>query len=213
MGKCFMLYPDTMVSSPGFVMVYSIGDFLFWVSYSIFVIFWANVICTATNTESLFKAILLPGYLGCVVMVFCVELTLWLLLVLLPSAFVAAGVVLLMFSALIFFGTAIGFAVAGGKIFSMVRVTPPSRGRTAKMREILLVTIFCAIFLVIRALVSSLMVTPLGSYLENNLYLEASVAVVSELVPSLVLIVVLRKIPWHKSQQMSQPLNTQPTDT
>ncbi|KAH3757106.1 tobamovirus multiplication protein 1 [Pelomyxa schiedti] len=191
-GHCFTVNYDA--EYPGLVILASLGDIIFCASYSIFIIFWVEIIFAATRRQATFLRVVRPVYLTIVLVTFLIEGCLWVLL-LLPSCYEITSVVINAFAALIYLSTVIGFAVAGGKIFWMIRQSPPSRGRNAKLNEILILTSVCCIFLLMRAGLSLVFDTPAVTYVTGHILLRALFSTVTELLPAIAVLILLRKLP------------------
>ncbi|BBH09141.1 tobamovirus multiplication 1 [Prunus dulcis] len=98
---------------------------------------------------------------------------------------------------LISFGTALGFLIYGGRLFIMLRHFPiESRGRQKKLEEVGWVTGICCTCFLIRCLVLAV----------SAFDKDADVDVLAEIVPSALVLFILRKVPPRRVSDQYQPI-------
>ncbi|EIE18424.1 DUF1084-domain-containing protein [Coccomyxa subellipsoidea C-169] len=182
---------------------------LFFTTYTLLVLFWAEIYHQA---RSLPTASLRPLFLAFNAVVYAVQIALWVLTGLATSSSThnLLRVASCGFLAVVSICAAVGFLVYGGRLFLMLRRFPiESRGRRKKLREVGCVTAICAACFTLRAVIVAWSafdaedadLDVLDHPLLNVVYYTAC-----ELVPSALVLYILRKLPPRRSQQGYQQI-------
>lgn len=179
--------------SPVFrAMLLDLPGLLFFSTYTLLVLFWAEIYYQA---RSLPTSSLRPLFGLINVGVYLVQSVLWILETKGPRAVQLSGCFLAMVSA----AAALGFVLYGGRLFMMLRRFPiESRGRRKKLREVSLVTTICATCFLFRAIIAGWSafdleeadLDVLGHPLLNLIYYLGA-----EIIPSALVLYILRKLP------------------
>ncbi|XP_070663131.1 tobamovirus multiplication protein 1-like [Malus domestica] len=178
---------------------------LFFSTYTLLVLFWAEIYHQA---RSLPTDKLRPAYYVINGFVYFTQVCIWILLWLSRSP-VAVEVARLFFS-VISFCTALGFLIYGGRLFIMLRHFPiESRGRQKKLEEVGWVTGICCTCFLIRCIVLAVSafdkdadVDVIGHPILNLVYYMSA-----EIVPSALVLFILRKLPPRRVSDQYQPIS------
>jgi len=184
---------------------------LFFSTYSLLVLFWAEIYHQARNPRSPPSA-LRPVFVLVNVAVYTLQVALWIYLGVTEERHRAntAQVVVAVFMAVVSTMAAGGFVLYGGRLFMMLRRFPvQSPGRRKKLKEVGCVTSICTTCFTARALViaystinDSAAIDVLGHPVMNLVYYLSV-----EILPSALVLFILRKLPPKRPKNGYQPIS------
>ncbi|XP_059448138.1 tobamovirus multiplication protein 1-like [Corylus avellana] len=203
----FGLYKSVFLIRPKLLemILMELPGLLFFSTYTLLVLFWAEIYHQA---RSLPADKLRPAYYAVNGFIYLLQISIWIFIRLSPSS-AAVEAAKLFFSA-VSFCVALGFLIYGGRLFVMLRCFPiESRGRQKKLYEVGSVTGICCTCFLIRCLVLSLSafdedldVDVLDHPILNLLYY-----VLVEIIPSALVLFILRKLPPRRVSDQYHPIN------
>ncbi|KAM1242571.1 hypothetical protein ACFX2G_034913 [Malus domestica] len=187
------------------MLLMDLPGLLFFSTYTLLVLFWAEIYHQA---RSLPTDKLRPAYYVINGLVYFTQVCIWIFLRLSKSP-VAVEVARIFFS-VISFCTALGFLIYGGRLFIMLRHFPiESRGRQKKLEEVGWVTGICCTCFLIRCIVLAVSafdkdadVDVIGHPILNLVYY-----MLAEIVPSALVLFILRKLPPRRVSDQYQPIS------
>lgn len=185
------------------------GCLLFFSTFTLLILFWAEITLLARNRRSVYSKRVRPLYIASLILVWVIQIVIW-------TAIFTTSKPLVdqidnIFYSLISVVAAVGFFYFGGHLYLMLKNNPiESAGRKSKLREVLYITAICtscfigrSILYVILTFEPSLSVNPLT---------VAVYYVVSEILPAFIVLFVLRKLPppkpTHSYPEVNAPLLT-----
>ncbi|KAH7622053.1 hypothetical protein Ndes2526B_g02877 [Nannochloris sp. 'desiccata'] len=188
---------------------------LFFSTYTLLVLFWAEIYYQA---RSLPVSSLRPGFVGINIVVYSTQVVLWLAcsMATVPEHQQLAREVSGCFLALVSAAAAGGFLLYGGRLFLMLRRFPiESRGRRKKLREVGMVTSICATCFLFRSIIMAWStfdqvhadLDVLGHPLLNLVYYGGA-----EVIPSALVLYILRKLPPKRTPQPEQEYEELPQE-
>jgi hypothetical protein len=177
---------------------------LFFTTYTLLVLFWAEIYHQARSlpTESL-----RPTFLIINATIYFVQACIWVYLWLTPSALVMT--VAKFFFAVVSLMAALGFLLYGGRLFLMLRRFPiESKGRRKKLREVGCVTAICFICFTIRSFIMAFSVFNKAIDLDVLYHpiLNAIYYTLVEIIPSALVLYILRKLPPKRISGQYHPI-------
>jgi len=197
----------SLLDSATFSVMSDLGEMFFFFAFSLLGLFWAEIHYNTSKKLDVFERRIKPIFFSVLGTFIIVELCCWILLFVLPDKY-NDGVNL---------GHDVGYLVVYGlctvftlvfshRVFHRVYYTPlSSSARSKKLTELVLVTAGCMLFLVFHAVTTILYA--IGDDMHDIGFVWLTViGFVCEVIPSLLLLFVLRTIP---QQGPSQPINTQ----
>lgn len=166
---------------------------LFFSTYTLLVLFWAEIYHQARNlpTERLRPAFLIIN--GAI---YVIQVCIWLYEWISPNEILA--IVAKLFLAVVSFTAAVGFLTYGGRLFLVLRRFPiESKGRQKKLREVGSVTAICFTCFLIRTIVAAWSAFNNAANVDalNHPILNLFYYVIVEVVPSALVLFILRKLP------------------
>lgn len=181
---------------------------LFFSTYTLLVLFWAEIYHQA---RSLPTSKLRPIFVTANAVVYIIQAGLWVFMALATGQAKEVGRVAgCVFLAIVSVAAALGFLVYGGRLFLMLRRFPvESRGRTKKLREVGFVTVICATCFTIRAVIvawSALDKQDADLDVWRHPLLDLIYYSLVEIVPSALVLFILRKLPPKRNLQGYQPI-------
>mmetsp|Transcript_12644 Transcript_12644/g.23991 ORF Transcript_12644/g.23991 Transcript_12644/m.23991 type:complete len:294 (-) Transcript_12644:388-1269(-) len=184
---------------------------LFFSTYSLLVLFWAEIYHQARNPTAPPSA-LRPVFVAVNVAVYVLQLGLWTYLSLCTNEDRAHQLQLLTACFMVMVSTlaAFGFTLYGGRLFVMLRQFPvQSPGRRKKLKEVGCVTCICTTCFTARAVIiaysafhRSATIDMLGHPVLNLVYYLAV-----EVIPSALVLFILRKLPPKRPKNGYQPIS------
>jgi hypothetical protein len=180
-------------------IVMDLPGLLFFTTYTLLVLFWAEIYHQARSlpTDSLRPAFLITN-----AAVYAVQLVIWVTMFLEPGLHRTIDMVAKLFFALVSLGAAAGFLLYGGRLFLMLRRFPiESKGRRKKLREVGFVTAICFTCFTIRAVMIAWSAFSKEADLDvlNHPILNAIYYTLTEIVPSALVLYILRKLPPRRT--------------
>lgn len=200
----FALQPELQnVSSYVRAILLDFPGLLFFSTYTLLVLFWAEIYYQALSkpTENLKRT-----FVGINAAVYAAEVSMWLYSYSGGGAHKDIGRQISgIFLALLSFAAASAFLLYGGRLFFMLQRFPiDSRGRRSKLQEVGLVTSICATCFLFRSFMVARSafdrehadLDVLGHPVLNLLYYSGA-----EIIPSALVLYILRKLPPKRSQE------------
>eukprot|EP00897_Mesotaenium_endlicherianum_P008407 jgi/Mesen1/7595/ME000395S06756 len=168
---------------------------LFFTTYTLLVLFWAEIYHQARglSTEGL-----RPTFLSTNAIIYVIQIAIWGYVWYNPQHHQIVDLISKFFFAAVSLVAAIGFLLYGGRLFLMLRRFPiESRGRRKKLHEVGFVTAICFICFLVRAAIMAWSGFDKRADLDvlNHPILNAIYYVVVELLPSCLVLFILRKLP------------------
>ncbi|KAK9071045.1 hypothetical protein SSX86_009613 [Deinandra increscens subsp. villosa] len=177
---------------------------LFFSTYTLLVLFWAEIYHQA---RSLPTDKLRPAYFIINGIVYVIQICIWIYMRFSKTA-VAVEVAELFFS-VISLGAAVGFVVYGGRLFVMLRRFPiESRGRQKKLHEVGFVTGICCTCFLIRCVMVAIAAFDKNAdiHVLNHPILDFSYYMIVEILPSALVLFILRKLPPRRVSDQYHPI-------
>ncbi|XP_042490393.1 tobamovirus multiplication protein 1-like, partial [Macadamia integrifolia] len=202
----FGLYRNLFILNPKVleIVILDLPGLLFFSTYTLLVLFWAEIYHQA---RSLPFNKLRPTYLIINGAVYFVQVCIW-ISIRLSGNFVAVEVAKFYFS-VISLVAALGFLVYGGRLFFLLRRFPiESRGRQKKLNEVGYVTGICCTGFLIRCFVVTVSAINNGADLDvlNHPILSFIYYMVAEIIPSSLVLFILRKLPPKRVSNHYHPI-------
>eukprot|EP00892_Ulva_mutabilis_P008766 jgi/Ulvmu1/6261/UM028_0119.1 len=195
------------------LMLNDLPGLLFFTTYTLLVLFWAEIYHQAKGQST---AKLRPTFLVTNIFVYAVQVTL-LVLSAYPPVHKAAVLTASWFLVVVSMAAALGFMVYGGRLVAMLcRFPLESRGRTKKMHEVGTVTVICTLCFLARAVFIVLATVDRKYYSLNVLghpLLNITFYSAVEIVPSALVLFILRKLPPKQPPQSAHTVVYAPQDS
>eukprot|EP00270_Netrium_digitus_P017633 TRINITY_DN651_c0_g1_i2.p1 TRINITY_DN651_c0_g1~~TRINITY_DN651_c0_g1_i2.p1 ORF type:complete len:284 (-),score=68.09 TRINITY_DN651_c0_g1_i2:369-1220(-) len=194
------LQPEVLVS-----VVLDLPSLIFFTTYTLLVLFWAEIYHQARGlpTDNL-----RPSFVITNVALYIIQAGLWVYMWMSPDDASMIHTLSKVFFAGVFLAAAVGFLLYGGRLFMMLRRFPiESRGRRKKLYEVGFVTAICFTCFAIRAILVSYAFLNPTMDVDNlsNIVLNTIYYVLVELVPSSLVLFILRKLPPKRSAPVPPP--------
>lgn len=182
---------------------------VFFTTYTLLVLFWAEIYHQA---RSLPTGRLRPAFVLVNAVVYAIQSALWVYMGLSPGpGYQVADLISHIFLAAVSVIAASGFAIYGGRLFVMLKRFPiESRGRRKKLREVGCVTAICTTAFAIRAvLVAYCAIESQKASLDllSHPVLDAIYYILVEILPSTLVLFILRKLPPRRAASGYQAIN------
>ncbi|XP_059653317.1 tobamovirus multiplication protein 1-like [Cornus florida] len=177
---------------------------LFFSTYTLLVLFWAEIYYQA---RSLPIDKLRPAYFGVNVLVYFIQVCIWIYVRLSQSP--AAVEISKLFFSVISFCAALGFLIYGGRLFIMLRHFPiESRGRQKKLHEVGSVTGVCCTCFLIRCFMVALSAFNENANVDvlDHPILDFVYYLIVEVFPSALVLFILRKLPPRRVSDHYHPI-------
>lgn len=178
---------------------------LFFTTYTLLVLFWAEIYHQA---RSLPTDKLRPAYLVINGAVYIIQVCIWVYLEISPKP-IAVELAKLFLAAVSFFA-ALGFLIYGGRLFIMLRRFPiESKGRRKKLNEVGFVTVVCSTCFLIRCIVVAISAFDKDADPDvlNHPILNFIYYMLVEILPSALVLFILRKLPPKRVSDQYHPIN------
>lgn len=202
---------QTLAALPRTVLL-DLPGLLFFSTYTLLVLFWAEIYYQA---RSLPVSALRPSFVGVNVVVYAVQLGLWAFCTTAtaPESQQLGRQLSGCFLALVSAAAAAGFLIYGGRLFLMLRRFPiESRGRRKKLREVGLVTSICATCFLFRSIIvawSTFDQADADLDVLGHPILTAAYYSGAEIIPTALVLFILRKLPPKRPAAAAQPADYQ----
>lgn len=188
------------------VILLEVPGLLFFSTYTLLVLFWAEIYYQARSVPT---TKLRPGFLLINGVIYFVQILIWL------CDWLTGYNAVIQIMARIFFAVvscfaAFGFALYGGRLFLMLRRFPlESKGRQKKLQEVGLITGICFSCFMIRTIVVAISVFNEIADLEvlNHPLLNLIYYMVVEILPSGLVLFILRKLPPKRMSAQYHPIH------
>ena len=204
MDVCLLFLHDCLVVAvwlDNVVVVAAAVGLLFFSTYTLLVLFWAEIYYQALNLTT---GKLKQTFVGFNVGVYLIQIALWMYGGSADEHQARSGRQISgIFLAVVSLVAALGFLLYGGRLFFMLRRFPiDSRGRRSKLQEVGLVTSICATCFLFRSIFvawstfkgDAADLDVLGHPVSNLLYYSGA-----EVIPSALVLYILRKLPPKRS--------------
>jgi len=179
---------------PVFTILDTLPSILFFSTYTLLILFWAEIIHHARNQSLSFPQKLRPIFMTINMLVYLVLVACRLLLFFLYNYTFFIDIAVNAFLSVIYLCAAAGFVIYGGKLYIMLRQFPiESRGRSSKLKEVGWVTIICTTCFILRA--SLLIFSTVDRTIDVNDFFIGGYYFVVEILPSTLVLFILRKLP------------------
>jgi len=196
-GEFFLV---DMQEYPVFTILDVAPDLFFFTTYTLIVLFWAEIIHHARNQSLGYPQKLRPTFFFINFLAYLTMLAFCLASWFLPSS--SSRIVELcsnIYRAIVFLSAALGFVSFGGRLYMMLRQFPiESRGRQSKLSEVGWVTVICSTCFVARA--GLLLYSTYNIGLDLEYYWIATYYGSIEALPCLLVLFILRKLPPARQQ-------------
>jgi len=181
--------------NPYLTILDDFGCLVFFSSFSLLILFWAEIIYHARNKRLIYSSKVKPAFHLLIFLIYALQIAIWVLLsTIARSYFHYVDVIDHCYYSFISLIAFAGFVYFGGKLYIMLQRNPiESAGRKNKMREVLLVTAICAFCFIARAI--AFLVITLDTPLETNMYSVIIFYTIAEVVPAILVLFILRKLP------------------
>ncbi|XP_076920741.1 tobamovirus multiplication protein 1-like [Bidens hawaiensis] len=187
------------------IILLDLPGLLFFSTYTLLVLFWAEIYHQA---RSLPTDKLRPTYFIINGIVYFVQICIWIYVRVNKTA--AAVELAELFLAFISLGAAVGFMVYGGRLFVMLRRFPiESRGRQKKLHEVGFVTAICCTCFLIRCVMVAIAAfnNSADMHVLNHPILDFAYYMIVEILPSALVLFILRKLPPRRLSDQYHPIN------
>ncbi|KAJ0438306.1 hypothetical protein HanHA300_Chr16g0612451 [Helianthus annuus] len=187
------------------IILLDLPGLLFFSTYTLLVLFWAEIYHQA---RSLPTDKLRPAYFIINGVVYFLQVCIWIYM---RFSNTAAGVELAeLFFSVISLGAAVGFVVYGGRLFVMLKRFPvESSGRQKKLQEVGFVTGICCTCFLIRCVMVAIAAFDKNAdiHVLNHPILDFAYYMIVEILPSALVLFILRKLPPRRVSDQYHPIN------
>jgi len=198
-GKFFMV---NFEDYPVFTILDTLPSILFFSTYTLLILFWAEIIHHARNQSLSFPQKLRPIFMTVNMIVYMILVGCWLLLFFMYNHTFYVDIAVNVFLAIIYLIAGAGFVVYGGRLYFMLRQFPiESRGRSSKLKEVGWVTLICTTCFILRA--ALLIFSTVDRAIDVNNFFIGGYYFVVEILPSALVLFILRKVPPKKDPNRS----------
>eukprot|EP00210_Caulerpa_lentillifera_P005310 g5073.t1 len=182
------------------IIILELPSLLFFTTYSLLVLFWAEIYHQANAAET---RKLRPYFLLVNLVIYVIQAILWLATLPHYSRETDRNISAVWLS-IVFLVAAIGFLIYGGCLFHMLSKFPiASRGRKRKLQEVGGITIICSIAFIARSAFMFMFVLDDDDFdidlLEDD-FLNIIFYTICELIPTISVLFILRKLPPKRSK-------------
>eukprot|EP00003_Mantamonas_plastica_P003945 TRINITY_DN130_c0_g1_i3.p1 TRINITY_DN130_c0_g1~~TRINITY_DN130_c0_g1_i3.p1 ORF type:complete len:251 (-),score=51.34 TRINITY_DN130_c0_g1_i3:41-793(-) len=179
-----------------FTILDDLPGMLYFTTYTLLILFWAEIIYMA-NTQATSSSKYRTTFALTNGFVYVCQLIIWLLLVLVPGSVEDVNYVDHAFFGVISLLAALAFCVYGGKLYNMLSNFPiDTKNRRNRLKEVFVSTIVCTTCFTIRATYIGLSILQEG--MDLNFLFVGSFYILVEIIPSAVILWILRKLPPAK---------------
>ncbi|MFS7995962.1 hypothetical protein Hanom_Chr12g01124281 [Helianthus anomalus] len=204
------------------IILLDLPGLLFFSTYTLLVLFWAEIyhqyiyllLLVSRNpifqiqARSLPTDKLRPAYFIINGVVYFLQVCIWIYM---RFSNTAAGVELAeLFFSVISLGAAVGFVVYGGRLFVMLKRFPvDSSGRQKKLQEVGFVTGICCTCFLIRCVMVAIAAFDKNAdiHVLNHPILDFAYYMIVEILPSALVLFILRKLPPRRVSDQYHPIN------
>jgi len=192
-GKFFMENFDY----PLFTILGSFPEILYFSTYTLLILFWAEIINRARNQSLSHPQRLRPIFIIINLFACLVIFSFWLFLFFDRSFANTIDIIINIYLSVIYLVATFGFIIYGGRLYLMLRQFPiESRGRRSKLKEVGRVSIVCITCFTIKSVL--LLWSTFDKELDTQDIFIGVYYMIAEVIPSLLTLFILRKIPPKK---------------
>ncbi|KAJ3674883.1 hypothetical protein LUZ60_005499 [Juncus effusus] len=180
---------------------------LFFSTYTLLVLFWAEIYYQANQTPNVHTDKLRTVYLSVNAVIYAIQVCIWIYLWIDDSSIVE--LIGKVFIAVISLMGDIGFVFYGGRLFNLLRRFPiESKGRRKKLHEVGSVTAICFTCFLIRCIVEIISAFDPGVSLEvvDHPILDLFYYMVTEIIPMALVLFILRNLPPKRVSAQYHPI-------
>ncbi|CAH1431146.1 unnamed protein product [Lactuca virosa] len=202
----FLFHRDVLQLKPEIVqhILLDVPSLAFFTTYALLVLFWAEIYyqARAVSTDGL-----RPTFFIINGIIYAIQMVLWLIIWWKPiSLFVILSK---MFFAVVSLFAALGFLLYGGRLFSMLQHFPvESKGRRKKLHEVGYVTTICFVCFLVRCIMMCFNAFDDAANLDllDHPVLNFIYYLLVEILPSSLVLIILRKLPPKQSIMPYHPI-------
>jgi len=193
--------------SPAFSVMSDLGEMFFFFAFSLLGLFWAEIHYNTSKRQEKFERRVKPLFFTVMAVFLFVEFCCWVLLFVLPEYCSKTIEISHDIGYLVVYAICTVFTIAYCNcVFQRVYSNPlHSAARSKKLFELVIVTTGCMMFLLFHAASTSLYIASIDMHQIGFQWLTA-IAFVCEVIPSLLLLFILRHIPQQPGP--AQPINS-----
>ncbi|KAF3327569.1 tobamovirus multiplication protein 1-like protein [Carex littledalei] len=198
--EVFLLRPKVIA-----LILLDLPGLLLFTTFTLLVLFWAEIYHQARNLPTK-KLRIIYIIVNCAI--YLIQVCIWIYLSIENSETIAS--VGKIFMSVISFIAALGFLIYGGRIFVMLWKFPiESRGRRKKIQEVGSVTAICFTCFLVRCVVIGVSAFKSSLCLDvlNHLILDLFFYLVTEILPSALVLYILRKLPTKRISGQYHPIS------
>lgn len=179
---------------PLFTLLNNLPRIIYFSTYTLLILFWALIIHQVRHQSKTFTQRLRPIFFTVNVTVYLVQILFWILLFCLDKYNQQISIAENMFFCCISLLASLGFVFYGGRLYLLLKNFPlDTAGRASKLREVGSVTAICTFAFIGRAIL--LAFSTFAPWVDLNPYFVGLYFFLVEVLPSLLVLFVLRKLP------------------
>jgi len=183
-------------SNPLLTILDDVGCIVFFTTFTLLILFWAEVTLLAKNRRPVYTKKIRPAYYVTIGTFYLIQFAIWIAMLWVDRSRHGRRTVNKIdniFYSVISLMAAFGFFYYGGKLYLMLKNNPvESTGRRSKLREVLYITVICTVCFIGRSILY--IVLTFEPDLDVNPINVALYYFVSEIFPAFIVLFVLRKI-------------------
>jgi len=184
-----------------FAVLNSVPDVLYFTTYTLLILFWAEIIHHARNQSLSFPNRLRPTFYGINIVVYFFLIVMWCLLFFFPDHSEIVDIGCNIFFVGLYLGTALAFTTYGGRLYVMLKQFPiDSRGKRSKLTEVGWVTVVCAVGFTVRA--ALLLYSSISDTVDIQYWFVGGYYLLVEILPAIFVLFILRKLPPKKDKSV-----------
>jgi hypothetical protein len=188
---------------PLFTLLNNLPRIIYFSTYTLLILFWALIIHQVRHQSKAFTQRLRPIFFTVNVTVYLVQILFWILLFCLDQYNQQISIAENMFFCAISLLASLGFVLYGGKLYWLLKNFPlDTAGRASKLREVGAVTVICTFAFIGRAVL--LAFSTFAPWVDLNPYFVGVYFSLVEVVPSMLVLFVLRKLPPARESPVNQ---------
>jgi len=192
---------------PIFTVLDTLPSILFFSTYTLLILFWAEIIHHARNQSLTFPQRLRPIFMTINMLVYLALVAFWLLLFFLYNHTFLIDIAVNVFLSVIYLCAAAGFVVYGGRLYIMLKQFPiESRGRRSKLKEVGWVTVICTTCFITRA--ALLILSTVDRAVDVKDWFIGGYYFIVEILPSALVLFILRKLPPRRDHSRGPSMHS-----
>ncbi|EGG20710.1 hypothetical protein DFA_00571 [Cavenderia fasciculata] len=193
-------------SNEYFTILDDVGCITFFFTFCLLILFWIEIVYHARNKLDFYKKVIKPVFFASVALIYIIQIVIWIIIGVAPINRDTMDNVDNTYYAVISFIAAVGFLYYGVKLSIKLKKNPiNSPGKKRKLIEVVSFTILCtfcflsrSILFVIISYFKNFKVTLKQSTTKKTMVNDISISIyygVSEIIPSIFVIILFRKMP------------------